>query len=323
MTVLQIERAGPGMSVQDLGRPGYIAEGLSRGGAMDRIALFEAAAILLAQQVTAAIEMPQVGGVFSTNAPIRFALTGAPMRADIDGDPIRWNASHILHPGQRLRVGAALSGAYGYLVPAGGIEAEEWLESRSAHFAAGVGGALSAGDSLPVGVDPRPEATLTCLPLADRFNGGVVRLLQGPQTNLFDPETLNRFLASEFRRSAQANRQGVRLDGADGFSSEHAGGLVSDFILPGDVQMTGEGVPFVLMSECQTVGGYPRIGTVLPADLARVAQAPVGAPIRFELVQPEDVATAAPPEAAIFRDLRSRVEPLIRDPRNIRDLLSY
>jgi allophanate hydrolase len=99
--------------------------------------------------------------------------------------------------------------------------------------------------------------------------------------------------------------------------------ILSDVIVPGDIQITGDGAPFVLMCECQTTGGYPRIGTVLPSDLARVAQAPAGAILTFGFVD-LDAARAIEQRATAARAaLQSCVTPLLRDPHSIRDLLGY
>jgi len=321
---LTVHRAGPAMTVQDLGRPGNMSSGLSTGGAADRLALLEAAALLNLPEVVPAIEMAGTGGSFSVDAPMRFALTGAPMRVTLDGAPRPWNASVLLHPGQRLELGGVSAGVYGYLTPAGGIQTERWLGSRAAHLVAGIGKPLVAGDDLPLGSDPHPEAAGQTVEVDDRFSGGVVRLMPGPQTSLFSEEAIARVQATAFRRGAQANRQGIRLD-HDGapFSAEAAAGLASDFILPGDVQMAGEGIPFVLTAECQTIGGYPRLGTIVPDDLPRMAQAPLGSTVRLKLVSLEVADALWRSDGARLRDLRGRVQPLVRDPRYIHDLLSY
>ena len=97
---LLIHRAGPAITVQDLGRPGYLARGLSRGGAADRLALRQGAA-LLGQAVGAALEMAGLGGSFSVTAPTRIALTGAPMRASRDGTPLSLVADFAYEPRTR------------------------------------------------------------------------------------------------------------------------------------------------------------------------------------------------------------------------------
>ncbi|WP_104017898.1 biotin-dependent carboxyltransferase family protein [Roseovarius nitratireducens] len=320
---LIVHQAGPGVTVQDLGRPGYLAYGLSRGGAADRLALYEGAALLGQAVDSAALEMAGMGGTFEATEDIRIALTGAPMRASIDGAALAWNASHPLHAGARLTIGPATAGVYGYLHVGGGIATPEILGARSAHLAAGIGAALAAGDTLPVGPDRGRETGLV-LDADDRFSGGEVRVVAGYQTGMFPDEEVARFEETRFTRDARGNRMGVRLapDG-DGFASRAGLTVLSEAIVPGDIQVTGDGAPFVLMSECQTTGGYPRIGAVLPCDLPRVAQAAPGTALRLRFV-PSDEALAAERRAAEARDgLRRRLTHLTRDPHDIRDLLSY
>lgn len=323
MTRLTIARADGILTVQDMGRPGHLAQGLSRGGAMDRQALIEAAALLGAEAPLAGIEMAAAGGRFTADNPTRIALTGAPMAAVLDDAPLRWHASHLIEPGQTLCIGAAQSGVYGYLTPAGGIATPAWLDSRAAHLTIGIGATLSAGDTLPCGDDPDPERPAQLIDPAQRFNGGTLRVMDGPQTGLFDDDVLRDFYATAFTRGPRGNRQGVQLQAEARFTSAHAKGLASDMIGPGDLQLTGDGVPFVLMAECQTIGGYPRIGQVIPADLPIIAQAAPGASLRCQRLDVAAGDALWKPETALLREAASRCRNLIRDPATIPDLLSY
>ena len=142
---LHILEAGPAVTLQDLGRPGYLAQGLTRGGAMDRLALHEGAA-LLERPIAAAIEMMGYGGTFTVKQPTRIALTGAPMRATCDGEALAWNTSHLLPADAKLDIGGVQAGAIGYLHVGGGFDAPEILGSQSTHLAAGLGPKLTAGE---------------------------------------------------------------------------------------------------------------------------------------------------------------------------------
>lgn len=321
---LTLHRAGPATTVQDLGRPGRIGQGLSVGGAADRLALFEAAALLGSPTPLPAFEMPGMGVTATATADMRLALTGAPMRADIGGKDVHWPGVHLLPAGVALRIGAVRQGNYGYLTPAGGIDGPPWLGSISAHLAAGIGATLADGVTVDIGPDPNTGRTGLTLDPDPRFDGGSLRVIPGPQTELYPRETRARFFATAFRRGPQANRQGLKLDGGDArFTTPAAQDLVSDFIVPGDIQMTGDGVPFVLLCECQTIGGYPRIGTVIPADLPRAAQAPSGAALTPVPVSLTEADAARMTEAETLARLRAAVRPLVRDPRDIPDLLGY
>src|SRR6056297_3470722 len=248
---LIVHQAGPGVTVQDSGRPGYLAYGLSRGGAADRLALYEGAALLGQAPEMAALEMAGTGGTFEATEDMRIALTGAPMRAHRDGAPLAWNASHPLPARGRRTIGPATPGVLG---------------ARSAHLAAGIGAALVAGDTLPVGEDRSGETGLLLDP-DDRFSGGEVRVVAGYQTPMFPDDEVTRFEETRFTRDARGNRMGVRLSPeGEGFAARAGLTVLSEAIVPGDIQITGDGAPFVLMAECQTTGGYPRIGAVLPCD---------------------------------------------------------
>ncbi len=323
MTVLTLHDVGPAVTVQDLGRPGWTAKGLARGGAVDRLAILEAAALLGQAKPLAALEMAGAGGRFSVDEPTRFVLTGARMKAEVEGRPVGHCVTTLLAPGEVLRVGGAEAGSYGYLAFAGGVFGDEWLGSQAAHLLSGIGKYLKAGDTLALGRDDDPEAPALVLEPEARLGGGRLQVMPGPQTGLFSEEVRARFFGTAFTRAPQANRQGVRLEfDGEAFDSETKG-LASDFIAPGDIQMTGDGRPYVLMSECQTLGGYPRIGTVIAADLPRLAQAQAGEALEFQAVTLEEADAARVGEAAQLKALRRAVAPRVRDPRDIPDLLRY
>ncbi len=320
---LTILRAGPGMTIQDLGRPGWLEYGVSRGGAADRLALAEGAALLGQAADLAAVEMAALGGEFQAGSDLRIALTGAPMRASIDGTAVAWNASHLLPAGARLTIGAAQSGSYGYLHVSGGIKSAEHLGARSAHLAAGIGAPLAEGEILDTGPDSGQGTGLGLTP-ENRFEGGTVRVVASLQTALFPQAELERFEQTAFRRGARGNRMGVPLESdGEGFRPEGARTVVSEVITPGDIQVTGDGTPYVLLSECQTTGGYPRIGTVLPCDLPVLAQAAAGAALQFRFIALEEAGELERTEAARREGLRGQCRPLIRDPRTMSNLLSY
>ncbi|MGI3185021.1 biotin-dependent carboxyltransferase family protein [Nioella aestuarii] len=321
--VLEILSAGPGLSLQDAGRPGLLSKGLSRGGAMDPLAVAEGAALLGADPGGAlAIEMAGAGGTFrAEDADLLIALTGAPMTADIDGARVQWAGSHLLPRGATLKIGGALKGSYGYLSIAG-LDAPEILGARSAHISGGIGRRLQTGDRLVCA--PAPSTGGMMIGSDDRFSGGEIRILPSVQTSQFAPETLARLEETAFVKDARASRMGARM-GQDGpgFSSDAHLAILSEIIVPGDVQVIGDGSPFVLLNECQSMGGYPRIATVISADLPKVAQAAPGSPIRFRFVTLEEALTARSSVDKYLKSLSSRVQPRVRHPADIPDLLSY
>lgn len=315
-----ILRAGPGVTVQDMGRPGWLAQGLSAGGAMDRLALIEGAVLLGQSSDLAALE---IGGSFvrlQTDAPLRIALTGAPMRATCDGTALAWTASHAIAAGSIIDV-TARGGGYGYLCIGGGIDTPVVLGSRSAHLAAGIGKAVRADDILPIGPDTGARSGLK-LAIPDRCSATTLHFTHGPQTHRFDADMLDRFQATRFTKDARGNRMGQRLTGGE-FASAAGLSILSEAVLPGDIQITGDGTPFVLLAECQTTGGYPRIGRLLPCDIPPFVQLPIGAAFSLQYVDIETAREIEMREAKRRSTLASALSPLIRDPATIPDLLGY
>lgn len=320
---LTIVQGGPTLSVQDIGRPGYRAQGLTIAGAMDTLALHEGAALLRQDANLAVIEMAGSGGSFRADRDTRIALTGAVMTAQIDGAAVVWNASHLLPVGATLTIGGARAGSYGYLHVGGGIDAPLVMGARATHLRAGVGAALETGDTLPLGTDGGGPVDMV-LPVDDRLSGGTLRCVASMQTASFTDDVLARFQDTAFRRDPRANRMGIRMDhDGDGFATEGALSIVSEVTVPGDIQLTGDGAPFVLMCECQTTGGYPRIGTVIPSDLPRAAQAPAGARVTFEFIGMDEALALHRRDTDVIPTLYRRAQPRVRNPADMPDLAGY
>ena len=297
--MILVHHSGPMVSVQGGPQFGGVSAGVSAGGALDATALAEAAA-LLRRGAGNAIEMGGFGGVFETLAPSRFALTGAVMRARMNGAEIAWNRSYLAPAGARIEIGAAERGMFGYLSFAGALAAANDT-------------GLRAGAQIGLAPDPDPQAPMMVLSPENRFEGGRVRVICGPQTDLFSPQTQAAFYTCA--KADGANRQGLRLAHPNApIRAQNAAGLVSDFITAGDIQLTGEGLPFILLAGCQTIGGYPRIGTVIALDLARCAQARAGARLDLVPISLEEALSLKAPVA--------RAQPLIHQP-STEDLLKH
>ncbi|WP_273502866.1 biotin-dependent carboxyltransferase family protein [Paracoccus sphaerophysae] len=328
MNTLHILSAAGIVTVQDAGRPGFLAQGLSRGGAADPVALAEGAALLRQPVDTAAIELMSGALTARADQPTRIALTGAPMRATLtEGGETRtldWHASHLLPAGAELALRPGPEGGFGYLHLGGGIATKPLMGARSAHLAGGVGGVLCAGDSLPLGEDSGSEVDLILDPLP-RFGGGTLRAVESLQTALYGSDQIDRLQRTAFRRDSHGNRMGVRLDldGAEPFTAEGGLSIVSEIVQSGDIQVTGDGTPFLLMAECQTTGGYPRIATVLPCDLPIVAQAAPGAVLRIALVGRDEALEVLRDAARALADLPRRIQPRLSSPERIADLLAF
>lgn len=280
----------PGLltTVQDEGRPGYRAFGMPLAGAMDRRAYRVANLLAGNPPGAAALEMTLTGGAFRFEADAFVALAGAEMSATVDGEPVRaWSAFPVA-TGSELALGAAVSGCRAYLAVQGGIDVPQVMGSRSTYTRARIGGLhgrpLRAGDVLPLGTSgPVARWERRVLPgdLVSVYGKDVrLRVLLGPQDDLFAPEGIATFLGSAYAVTNRNDRMGYQLEGP---AIRHARGpdIVSDALLPGAVQVPGSAMPIVMTMDAQTVGGYAKIATVIGSDLGSLAQARVGDTVRF------------------------------------------
>ena len=308
---LKIISAGPGLTVQDDGRPGYQRYGLAESGAMDRLALAEGAALLGAETKRPLLEMFRMGGVFQAQGRgLRIALTGAEMKARIDDEPIAWNSSHLLPLNSRLVIGPAAKGVYGYLSIGGGIAVEPRMGSCSTHLRAGIGGyegrPLKAGDLLPIGKDEGRGTGRSVEPL-DRFCNTLIRVMWGPQRDMFSTAEQRCFLETAYTVTDRMDRMGVCLtmEGEPLLAKNHLSG-VSDAVLHGDIQIAGNGRPVVLMADRPTTGGYPRIATVITADLPLFAQLEPGRKVGFRVVEIDEAVALLKAQQKELERLRER-----------------
>jgi allophanate hydrolase len=204
-----------------------------------------------------------------------------------------------------FRIGALGDSVCAYLAVEGGFDVPHVLGSASTYVRGAIGGLngrrLQAGDSVPLALDGVREARERMLEeRLDLALDQTVRVVPGPQADYFTKEALQTFFTSEYTVSPQADRMGYRLEGP---VLKHAKGydLVSDGIVTGAVQVPGSGLPIVLMVDNQTTGGYPKIATVISADIPVVARRKPGRTIRFAAV---DVSEAE----RLRRDQESAIE---------------
>jgi biotin-dependent carboxylase-like uncharacterized protein len=277
----------PSVTVQDAGRRGWRRFGIASAGAMDRMSLAIANALVGNHPSEAALEFAYAGGDWAVEASsCRVAVTGGEFDVTVDGDPFPPYSSRVLEPGQRLRIGGGTRRVWGYLGVAGGFDLPLEFGSRSTHVRTGIGGLagrmIRAGDALPLRADRapnEPERSMVPPPEPD----GPLRLVPGPQEDYFDSQSTSLFLSAEYEVTWQQDRMAYRLHGPP---LRHAKGynIISDGVVPGCIQIIGTGLPLVLMRDAGTVGGYPKIATIVEADLGRMAQKRPGSMVRFAAI---------------------------------------
>lgn len=296
--MIEILTTGLPNSVQDLGRPGHLALGVSHGGAMDKEALAIANLMLGNDPSAAGIEVALYPFRLRAHVDTAIAVTGADCAVSI-GDrrcPPWWAAT--IRAGETLVLEAPRVGARSCIAFAGGLDLPLVMGSRATDVKGSFGGlagrGLSRGDRLAL----NPAECL--LPsgglgaafeerrgVADGLASAVeLRVLPAAEFDAFTPEAQAAFAGSEWSITNDANRMGYRLSG-ETLSLVSPMELLSHGIVPGTVQVPPSGQPIIQLADANTCGGYPKIATVIEADLWRLAQAPVGARLRFLPVSTE------------------------------------
>ena len=305
--MIEILSNGAPNVIQDLGRDGCLRFGVSRSGAMDPFALSIGNALVGNDRGEAGIEISLFPFRVKFHEPTRFAVTGADARASLDERRLApwWGRS--ASTGQTLVIERPRRGARAYLAIGGGINVALVMGSKSTDLKDSFGGAsgrgLMRGDRLDignaqsrsarpwkVGLGVVPEGLLAFW--AEISTGCVtVRVLPAAEFQRFTPESRTAFLQDEFKVTPDANRVGYRLNGPV-LSQAEPVELLSHGIVAGTIQVPPSGQAIVQLAEANTCGGYPKIATVIEADLWKLSQAPVGCAIRFELTDIDTAVTA-------------------------------
>jgi biotin-dependent carboxylase-like uncharacterized protein len=306
---LKVVRAGLFDTVQDFGRIGFMALGMPTAGAMDRIALSLANALVGNPPSTAGIEIGVMGPDLLVEADsVRVALVGplSPSLIEAPGAslrPLESDRSHLLKRGQILKVGMVEGSSTAYLAIAGGLALHPFMGSLSTYSRAGVGGLdgrkLGAGDLLPLARETASPGDERKLGAPFDYGSGPVRIIWGPQDDYFSARGRKTFIESEYRVSKEADRMGIRFEGPV-IEHEKGADIISDGIGPGAIQVPGAGLPIILLGDRQTVGGYSKIATVASVDLPRLGRLLPGQTVRFT---PIDVAEAE----TLRRDQQTRL----------------
>lgn len=314
-------------TVQDLGRFGFRKIGVSVAGAMDRLAL-SAGNLLLGND-------PNSAGIEITIFPFRLrfleetgiVVSGADCTAELDGASLLPWCSTQVRRGQVLVLSAPTRGCRAYLTVHGGINVPFVLNSRSTDLKAKFGGhdgrslrkadrlailapsACSNGWAFGYGVEP-PQ-------VAPSFTGSnpdgtvAVRVIPAAEYDKFSEDGQAQFWRSLWRITPNSNRQGYRLAGVP-LPTDGQSELLSHGLVPGTIQVPPSGQPIIQMSDANTSGGYPKIGTVIEADMWRLAQARLGENLQFLQVSLEDAISALVAERKWLRKIEedlSAVQP--------------
>jgi antagonist of KipI len=304
--VVHVRRAGLQTTVQDLGRWGHQALGVPVAGPMDTFS-HRLANLLVGNATTAAtLEITLIGPELEFSADTTVAICGAEFDITANGQAVPTGVATRVAGGTHLQFGRRRAGARAYLALAGGLQTPVVLGSRATHLVSRMGGvdgrAVMAGDRLPYLASATPlqrrRSTGLTLPASGRAR---VRLLPGPQIDWFEPSALTTLTTVSFRISPRSNRMGFRLEGPP-LARRRRDEPISEPLAFGAVQVPAAGEPILLMADRQTAGGYPKIASVISADLPIAGQLAPGDFIEFALCSRQEAAAA----------LIARERPLLR-----------
>lgn len=290
----------PGLltTVQDSGRWGHQASGVSVSGAMDRVAHRVANALVGNAPDAASLEATIAGPELRIEQAAAIAITGADLDASLDGASVPPATRIACRGGAVLRFGRRRTSARAYIAVDGGIGVQPVLGSRATHAWSKLGGvagrALRAGDSLPL--DPpiaAPSSRGARREEPALVDGGAkLRFIPGPQQEFFPDDALEQLQKTRFTVAPQSDRVGYRLVSGRPIPRRDAGEMISDATFTGGIQVPLSGQPILLMADRQTTGGYPQIGVVITADLPAAAQLAPGDWIEFEMCTRADALKA-------------------------------
>lgn len=281
--VLVVEKAGPLTTYQDAGRIGHLRYGVTWSGPVEPIGFAAAQGAVGNPPNTPAIELSHGGiALRCIEGAVRFALAGGDFAAACDGRALGPWVSAVVAAGSRLVVRDGNVGNWATLAFGGQIDCPVWLGSHATLALAGLGGGrLAAGDRIIVDADPVGDHDTRVI-AQPPIETGPIRVVIGPQQAHFAAETLATLLAEPFVIGRAFDRMGLGLDGPA--LPPLSLTMLSSPVIAGAIQINGAGVATILLADHQTTAGYPRIATVISADLPRIAQLRPGMPVCFSAI---------------------------------------
>lgn len=274
-------------SIQDSGRFGYRSMGVGRNGVMDSWALQTGNALLKNDLNEPAIEVALGNLTIKFEEDVSFCITGALYEAYLDDKRISCYWRVNAQAGQTVKLLRPLQGMYSYLCVHGGFDIEPILHSTSTNLKAGFGGFegryLEIDDILKI----RTASTLPVIGVARLAPSQTIRVIKSSEYECFTASSKHAFESQEWKLQSSSNRMGYRLVGASPLEFIESTEMSSHGVDIGMIQVPPQGHPIVLMADAQTTGGYPKIATVINADIGLMAQIRFGKTCQFVVIDLE------------------------------------
>ena len=280
-----ISFAGPLVTFQDIGRPGNMRYGVSASGPMDIVSFEAANAVLGNDTKQTAIEISLGGLILQCHeGSITLAITGGDFLIEYQGQKISSWTVLTIQKGERLSIRAGKSGSWAYLAFSGKLNVKDWLKSNSTHSTSGFGGGvLKTGQKFTL-TDASNQANRIGPILKPSFNtNDLIHAVLGPQDQYFINTAIEIFSDSIFKVSDNYDRMGMQLTGPK-LELKSALSIPSEPVVKGSIQVSGDGIPTILLADHQTTGGYPKIATVISSDINRLVQFRSNQSVEFMLI---------------------------------------
>jgi len=293
-----IEILNPGWlsMVVDGGRYGYGDIGIPPSSALDHFAYASLNYLLGNSKGTPAMEVMGNGFSITFGTDLRCAITGAKVNAHRDDKPIQGWTPFEINRGAILRVKNVVEGFRYYVGFSGAMVLERVINSFSTNLDCRFGGyggrPLIKGDRIDIKTVKAMDKRFIpagLIPTMSPPHG--LRIIEGAEKDFFTPESVKRFFEKKdhvYKVSSKSNKTGIRLEGEPvDFRKGVDKSIISEGILPGTVQIPGDGLPIITLYE-RTIGGYARLGTVAKVDHDRLAHLKPGDSVLFEMITLEE-----------------------------------
>ncbi len=281
---ITIQQAGFYTTIQDKGRLGVAHIGVPESGVMDTKALQIANALINNPENTAVLEYTLIGPIIRFDCERHFIITGAITEATLDGQPIKNHKVYLASKGQILKLSKITKGCRGYLSIAGGILSTQVLNSRSMYVPITRNATITKGTQLSIGKSnygTTKGARLGSHNTTTYLTETVLKVYKGPEYDLLPVSESVNSNEETYTISKLWNRMAVQLEET---LTHTIPSIQTGPVLPGTVQITPAGRIIILMKDCQTTGGYPRIFQLSEDAINILAQKKQGDIISFLLI---------------------------------------
>ncbi|WP_299441084.1 biotin-dependent carboxyltransferase family protein [uncultured Aquimarina sp.] len=277
---VKIFASGLYTTIQDGGRFGYSKYGVPKSGAMDLKSFFLANAILNNDENCAVIEWTMIPPVLKFEGDTIVSVTGAVCVPFLNDAKQKMNCQLRVRKGDVLKLKNVTDGVFGFVGIKSGFQSEMLLGSRSQYNMITTSFVLRKNDTISYNNCVDFSATNSSVHVPVFWNkSNRICVFEGPEFDLLSDSQKELLLTTDFAISNTRNRMAIPLDGQ---LENELSSMMSSPVLPGTVQLTPSGLLIILMRDCQTTGGYPRILQLSKDAINVIAQKRVGERIRFE-----------------------------------------